>query len=78
MTEGQQAELYDYANFGLDEAINNAPGSSQPEPGLYESLYIALFNNAIPDELRQPLPSPLDEVHQQAINDYLAYESSIQ
>jgi hypothetical protein len=76
-TQGQQAELYDYSNFGIDEVTNNAPGGSQPEAGLYESLYIALFNNAIPNELRQPLPHPLDEVHQQAINDYLAYESTV-
>ena len=77
LKDGQQAELYDYGNFGIGEVVNNAPGGSQPEPGLYESLYIALFNSAIPNELRRPLPPPLDEVHRQAIDDYLAYESTV-
>jgi hypothetical protein len=70
--------LYDYDNFGTAEVINNAPDGSAPEPELYADLYAALFTNAIPNELRRPLPPSLKPAHRDAINDYLAYESKIQ
>jgi len=28
MTDGQQAELYDYNSYGFEEVTNNAPGGS--------------------------------------------------
>lgn len=87
---GQEAELYNYAAYGLDEVINNAPGNvphnaspggSAPDPALFELLYIALFNpttGAVDTELRQPLPSRLQPIQTRAINTYLAYEASLQ
>jgi hypothetical protein len=80
-TEGQQAEMYDYDNFGIGEVTNNAPGGPAPEPELFDSLYDALFNSttgAIATELRKPLPPFLRHVQNQAIADYLAFEASVQ
>jgi arylsulfatase A-like enzyme len=80
VAEGQQAELYDYATFGIDEVINNAPSGSVPEPELFSDLYRALFDpqtGALLNELRQPLPPFLKRVHKQAIADYLAFEASL-
>lgn len=77
---GQQSEMYDYELFGPDEVINSAPGGSQPKQKRFDKLYHALFNpatGAVQHELRQPLPPPLQQVHQQAISDYLAYEAAI-
>jgi hypothetical protein len=80
MTEGQQAELYDYDTYGIEEITNNAPGGPAPEPQLFESMYDALFNpssGAITTELRQPMPPFLRQVQRQAIADYLAFEASV-
>jgi arylsulfatase A-like enzyme len=79
-SSGQQAELYDYANNGIGEVTNNAPGGSSPEPTLYNQLYDALFNptgGAVATELRQPLPPFLGEVQRRAIADYVNYEASL-
>jgi arylsulfatase A-like enzyme len=81
VTDGQQAEMYDYATHGIDEVINNAPGGSAPEPTLYATLYDALFNptsGALVNELRQPLPASLQPVQQQAMSAYLAHEAWVQ
>lgn len=80
-TQGQQAELYDYNNFGIEEVTNNAPGGPAPEPQLFQTMYNALFdpnNGAIATELRKPLPPFLRQVQSQAIADYLAFEASVQ
>lgn len=80
MKSGQQAELYDYTNYGIGEVTNNAPGGSAPEPALYTQLYGALFNpngGAVAAELRQPLPPSLGHVQRTAMADYLAYEANL-
>src|SRR6266498_592309 len=80
-TEGQQAELYDYTNYGIGEVTNNAPGGPAPEPELFDSMYDALFDptsGGIATELRKPLPPFLRQVQNQAIADYLAFEASVQ
>jgi hypothetical protein len=77
---GQQAELYDYANYGIGEVTNNTPSGSAPEPALYNQLYTDLFNpngGAVAAELRQPLPPSLGEVQRKAMADYLTYEASL-
>jgi hypothetical protein len=79
-TQGQQSEMYDYVNYGIGEVTNNAPGGSAPEPKLYKQLYNALFDpttGAIATELREPLPSYLQNVQDEAINAYLAFEASV-
>ena len=73
-------ELYDYANYGIGEVTNNAPGGSSPEPAVYTQLYGDLFNpngGAVAAELRQPLPPSLGHVQRIAMADYLAYEASL-
>ncbi len=80
-TEGQQAEMYDYDNYGIGEVTNNAPGGPAPEPELFDSMYDALFDptsGAIATELRKPLPPFLRQVQNQAIADYLTFEASVQ
>lgn len=80
-TEGQQAEMYDYDNYGFAELTNNAPGGPAPEPELFDSLYDALFDptsGAVATELRRPLPPFLRKAQNQAIADYLAFEASVQ
>src|SRR5262249_28358451 len=79
LQQDQEAELYDYANFGPAEVTNNAPSGSAPEPDLYNTLYDELFNpkgGAVAAELRQPLPSFLANVQRKAMSDYLAYEGA--
>ncbi len=74
--DGQQLELYNYLQDGVDEVINHAPGGSAPDPVLFGDLYDALFNpssGAVANELRQPLPNSLKEVQRRAIDNYLAY-----
>ncbi len=79
--QGQEAELYNYQQDGIDEVINHSPSGSAPDPTLFASMDDALFNpdtGAVATELRQPLPSDLQAVQTQAINDYLAYEALAQ
>lgn len=78
--QGQQFELYDYANYGIDEVVNNAPGGSKPEQALFDQMYRDLFDRAsgaIRNELRAPLPAYLKPVREQAISDYIEYENAI-
>jgi hypothetical protein len=78
--QGQEAELYDYANFGTDEVINNAPEGSSPQTALYTTLYDELFSpdgGALVAELRQPLPAPLGHLQRLAMADYLGYEARL-
>jgi hypothetical protein len=78
---GQQAELYNYQQDGIDEVINRAPGAAAPDLALYAAMYDALFNptgGAVATELRQPLPNRLKQVQKRAFNTYLAYEAQVQ
>jgi arylsulfatase A-like enzyme len=77
---GQEAELYNYQEDGIDEVINRAPSGSAPDPVLFAELYEALFNpdsGAVANELRQPLPSRFKQVQKRAFDAYLAYEEAI-
>jgi arylsulfatase A-like enzyme len=65
----QERELYDYSTTGGQQEIDN----SAPAGGaLYDQLYTALTTDAIPNELRQPLPDYLQAPQQAALNTYLA------
>ena len=78
---GQQAELYNYQQDGIDEVINHAPSSPAPDPALYGILYDALFNptsGAVVTELRKPLPSYLEEAQSRAFATYLEFEAASQ
>jgi Sulfatase len=70
-TQGMEAELYDYSTQGGRLELENV---SKSQPKLYEQLTSSLFNNAIPLELRKPLPTEeLIITQQQALKDYLNF-----
>ena len=77
--ERQDLECYDYSSAeGQLELTNVAPSNPQPElrqRGLFTELYHRLFHEAIPHELRRPLPPSLRPVYEEAIADYLAYKA---
>ena len=69
VNEGQESELYEYSTAAGQQEIDNlAPGGS----ALYDQLYAALVEDAIPNELRQPVPAYLQATQQQAYSAYLA------
>jgi hypothetical protein len=79
MTQGQEAELYDYNAYGIEEVTNNAAGGPAPEPQLFQTMYDALLDpttGAIATELCKPLPPFLRQVQRQAIADYLALKQA--
>jgi len=70
VTENQDVELYDYStNTGRLEIGND----SKTKPVLLAKLTDELYNNAIPNELREQLPPKLEAVKQQAFDDYYTY-----
>ncbi|OKH28311.1 hypothetical protein NIES2101_43645 [Calothrix sp. HK-06] len=72
-TKGMEAELYNYSTVRRQQELDNV---SNNQPQLYKQLVNNLFNDAIPNELRQPLTSPeLQAVQQQALKDYLTFAS---
>ena len=77
--ERQDLECYDYSSAeGQLELTNVAPSNPRPElrqRGLFTELYQRLFREAIPHELRRPLPPSLQPVYEEAIGDYLAYKA---
>lgn len=69
VSEGQESELYDYSTTGGQQEIDNlAPNGGT----LYNQLYTSLVDDAIPNELRQPLPAYLQATQQTAYSAYLA------
>lgn len=79
--EGQQAELYNYQQDGIDEVINHSPSGPTPDPALFGALYEALFNpvsGAVANELRQPLPNYLKQVQRRALNKYVVFQQANQ
>ena len=77
--ENQDLECYDYSSAeGQLELTNVAPSNPRPElrqRGLFTELYQRLFREAIPHELRRPLPPSLQPVYEEAIADYVAYKA---
>ncbi|MEG4105293.1 sulfatase-like hydrolase/transferase [Microcoleus sp. S13_C5] len=70
-TKGMEAELYNYSTARGKQELDNVRNS---QLGLYSQLVSHLFNDAIPNELRKPLPTPeLQAVQQQALKDYLSF-----
>jgi arylsulfatase A-like enzyme len=68
---GQEVELYDYSTeAGRSEIENLADASPLEEP-----LMQTLQEQAIPQELRQPLPSRLHLAQQEGLADYQAVEA---
>ena len=66
-----EAELYNYSTARGQQELDNASNS---QPKLYQQLVSNLFNDAIPNELRKPLPTPeLQGIQQQALKDYLSF-----
>lgn len=61
--------MYDYSTTSGQQEIDNlAPAGGT----LYNQLYTALVEEAIPNELRQPLPAYLQMTQQRAYSAYLA------
>lgn len=70
-SKGMEAELYNYSTDRGQQELDNV---SHSQPKLYEQLASNLFNEAIPNELRKPLPTPeLQAIQQQALKDYLSF-----
>jgi arylsulfatase A-like enzyme len=68
---GEEVELYDYSTEAGRTEIENVAGSSP----LQEPLMQTLQEQAIPQELRQPLPSRLHLAQQEGLADYQAVEA---
>jgi arylsulfatase A-like enzyme len=70
-TAGQEAEFYDYANpTGMAELVNEAGSGGAVEEGLQSTL----LEQAIPQELRAPLPARLHEAQRTGLENYFAVE----
>lgn len=68
LSEGQEHELYDYSTTGGQQELDNlAPAGGD----LYNQLYTTLFDDAILNELRKPLPDYLQATQQAAYRAYL-------
>jgi arylsulfatase A-like enzyme len=68
---GQEVELYDYSTQAGRNEIENVAGHS----ALEEPLLQTLEEQAIPEELRQPLPSYLHLAQQEGLANYQAVET---
>jgi arylsulfatase A-like enzyme len=70
-SDGQEFELYDYSTpAGRAELLNSAGAGD----ALEEELWIALEEQAIPNELRAPLPARLRAAQQRGLANYRAVE----
>jgi hypothetical protein len=67
---GREVELYDYSTQAGRNEIENVAGHS----ALEEPMLQTLEEHAIPEELRQPLPSYLHLAQQEGLADYQAVE----
>jgi arylsulfatase A-like enzyme len=64
LTVGQEVEFYDYTTEeGRLELVNTA----SPENPRFTELYRALMTDAVPNELRAPLPADLEEARQETM-----------
>lgn len=71
---GRQFELYDYTKPNGWLEIDNV---ATAEPELVADLSSTLFNDAVPNELRQPVPAWMQSAQQAAIADYLSFEVTV-
>jgi arylsulfatase A-like enzyme len=70
--DGQETELYDYGGAtGAAELINEAGSSA-----LQEKLESILVEEAIPNELRAPLPGYLEDAQQEGMSNYVHVEEA--
>ena len=70
-TAGQEAEFYNYASpTGAAEMVNEAGSGGAVE----ERLQAILLEQAIPTELRAPLPARLHEAQRTGLENYFAVE----
>ena len=65
VTDGQEAELYDYTTSSGRLELHNDAGSSPLEAQLREKMH-----HAFSEELRRPLPSQLEAAHGRGFADY--------
>lgn len=70
-TAGQEYEFYDYSS---EEGRLELSSQGQPGAPLEEELWQTLENDAIPNELRAPLPGSLQLARHQGLAEYFAYE----
>ncbi len=70
-TAGQEFELYDYSSYGGRlELLNSAGGAG----ALEEELWVTLEEQALPGELRAPLPAPLHAAQRRGLANYQSVE----
>ena len=71
-TDGRETELYDYGGAtGRAELVNEAGSGA-----LAERLESTLVDDAIPNELRAPLPGYLENAQREGMNNYIRVEES--
>jgi len=66
--------LYDYSTPGGRSELNN---EAVTKPRLFSQLDDALTNDAIPNELRQPLTGSLKQVSDGALQTYYDYVAKL-
>jgi arylsulfatase A-like enzyme len=67
LSEGQEAELYDYGTASGRLELHSSAGESQLEPEMRE-----LMHRALSEELRGPLPARLQGAHGRGFADYFS------
>ncbi len=67
LTQGEEAELYDYRTHGGRLEVENIAGASALETRMRAKL-----EHAFTSELREPLPSRLSEAHARGFADYFS------
>lgn len=73
-SKGAQSEAYDYSYGGGRKELDNLMRSARKRRNpLVKQLQKLLWDEAIPNELRAPLPKALQPYQQQAIDGYLNY-----
>jgi arylsulfatase A-like enzyme len=67
ITEGEEAELYDYGTASGRLELHNSAGESRLEPEMREKMH-----RAFTEELRAPLPAHLNAAHGRGFADYFS------
>ncbi len=68
---GQEFELYDYSSYGGRLELLNSAGAAG---ALEEELWVALEEQALPEELRAPLPASLRAAQRRGFANYQSVE----
>jgi len=74
LADNRDVELYDYSTPGGRSELNN---EAVTKPRLFSQLDDALTNDAIPNELRQPLTGSLKQVSDGALQTYYDYVAKL-